>query len=1174
MPGSRPQPASVHQYVGERPVLDSLQQPHLTEDTLLHMPVTSIGMDQVEPEAEQQQVQQQQQQQSGALLPASDAVSLLLPGALSSIFCRSGPPVTPSSQSPAAPPPPDGRSLQPYPRSLLQIVSDRRGAVPVPASVPAHGPESPSAQPSAPEDPGTPAPAADGTPVSGHQDLQPRPPALGAELPVGVTTADSVPAKQTQLAIEECIISAESRPTLNSAAPPPVVLPSQQSSAGVQQLQQRPVVPAGVPHTQPDRQPGQQDEPHSIGGPLLPHQTTPLSAGPTVLRHRAAELTEPGGRSDASTVTAESSGPLEDGPAQEDEDDRLSVVSAESSWSDISGFEEDLWRLRSVLRDPTAPVAAAGELPAPRRAPPTTGVVSAAAAEQQQQLQLQVHRLQLQLQHASQERQLYRQQLEALQGQLSGGGQRQQLEVQRQKARLEGVLEMTRAELEEAGAERAELRHTVSRQQLELRAAAAGSVRTERDALAAEAGLLRVRARELDAQLAEAAGKLETRAIELDGARDELKRSEAAAAANRTALEASRRELEGREATVSALKAKVAELVVDAQRQLQAKLRAEGSVQSVTEELEQRQRSRDWYRGQLKASEEARLQQHQQLLTAQQELIAQQHAGERLRGELTLAKQAADGAQARAVREKETLMRHLENIQADMLQREAFFQTVSGSRSEPAPAAAAAAVRERDEAVSRARSLELTVAELQQRIERDAEELAAAAAARAQVEQDGQKTRFALATTHEQLSQQTVQCEQLQQRCREGGQMLDQLRAQAKEAAAARQTLKEEKTRLEVALASANQEKRDVDDAARGLTNELKKVSASFYKLKNDVAAKEKQIDELKSSLSNRESELRTATDKLQEAGKLKVQAQQMTDKMNIFDTMNEQNKQLMVQNHELRYKTQQLTQDRSVLEQGRQKLEEVVRGLQQQVNEAAQRETAATAAIGERDAKIRELEELREKAQHKLTVVKTYAKSLHHEVSREEAEQPVGEVKTTADPAAEVPRPDTDGRETVVPSDQSGEQQQQVVQQQEQQQAVQQQEQQALQQQQPAQQKQQQPSAELEPLRRQLSLLSLENRELERRLQAAEVTPRLKQEHAALTARVADLSNQLQRARDADSTQCRQLQEQLQLSQTRNRQLQQQLAAAGRPNGVPSVSVVPLRARLPQMRAHQSPTN
>ncbi|KAF0289552.1 Golgin subfamily A member 3 [Amphibalanus amphitrite] len=773
--GGRSQPVSVHHAVVERPAPGSLQQPHLTEDTLMKMPVTAIGMDKGDqPETPHQHLGQQQQQM--ALMPANDAVSLLLPAGLSSIFCRSGPPSAPAvPQSPPAPQTLEGRSLQPYPRNLLQIVSDRRGAVPVPAPAPDRSPGRTDAAEMGPTSEPNGAPhsvkAANG---DSHFGAAP------------ASAPESATPKQTsrgQLeAIEECIVPALSSTPLMSTPPAP-------SSPPLSPAEE--VLPPAVLQAQRAAETGCSPE------TLLSQHIAPASHNvhvKTVAHHPSNSdvprdaVADSGARSDASTVTAESGAP--DGGAVDEDDDRLSVVSAESSWSDISGFEEDLWRLRSVLRDPTAPVEAGG---------------AAVASEEQQQLQLQVHRLQLQLQHASQERQLYRQQLEALQGQLSGGGQRQQLEVQRQKARLEGVLEMTRAELE------------------------------ERDALAAEAGLLRVRARELDAQLAEAAGKLETRAIELDAARDELKRSESAAAAERTALESARRELESRDATVSALKAKVAELVVDAQRQLQAKLRAEGS---------------------LKASQEARLQQQQQLLAAQQELIAQQHAGERLRGELTLARQAAAGAQARAVREKETLLRHLENIQADMLQREAFFQTVSGSRAEPAPAAAAtAAVRERDEAVGRTRALELTIAELEQRLERGAEELSTAAAARKQLEEDGQKTRFALAAAHEKLSQQTVQCEQLQQRCLEGGQMLDQLRAQAKEAAAAKQTLKEEKTRLEVALASANQEKRDVDEAARGLTNELKKVSASFYKLKNDVATKDKQIAELKASLSGRESE-------------------------------------------------------------------------------------------------------------------------------------------------------------------------------------------------------------------------------------------------------------------------------------------------------------------------------
>ncbi|XP_037089827.1 golgin subfamily A member 3-like [Pollicipes pollicipes] len=648
---------------------------------------------------------------------------------------------------------------------------------------------------------------------------------------------------------------------------------------------------------------------------------------------------------------------------------------------------------------------------------------------------------------------------------MTGGSQRQHFEVQRQKAHLEGVLEVTRKELEETGAERAELRQ-------------------QRDALTAEAVLLRGRARDLDAQLVEARARQETLAAEAAAARDELRQSEVAACAGRQELEQSRRDAEGREATIAALKTKVAELVVEAQQRLQERLRAESAGQAAREELEQRERSRDWYRSQLKASQEAHLQQQQELMAAQTELLTQRSGAERLRGELALARQAAASSQARAVREKESLMRHLENIRADILQRETYFQTMKQSRA--GPSVSAASSQELDEAKAKVRSLELTVGELKQQLEKSAEDLAAAASANAQLEKAGLASRLALAECQEKLSQQSNQSETLKLRCQEGTQVLDQLRAQVKEGAAARQALTEQKTRLEVALASANQEKRDVDDAARGLSNELKKMSASFYKLKNNAGSKDKQLDELRESLSARESELRACSDKLEEASRLQVQADQMADKMSIFDKMNEQNKQLMVQNHELRYKVQQLTQDRAVLDQGRLKLEEVVRNLQCQVNDSVQREANAKASLDERNSRIRDLEDQDEKSKQELVAVKTYARTLHQS-SREDDQKPaIGQDASDIAETAPVVEGDAPRGRADVPNQDAA-------------------------------------TEPADELRHQVSLLSVQNRELERRLQLAaqasgaqsaaqEDADRLRQENAALSQQLAALTQQLRR--------------------------------------------------------------
>ncbi|XP_037089826.1 synapsin-1-like [Pollicipes pollicipes] len=295
MRGVSNQPASVHQFHGDRLPADSLQQPHLTEDALQRMPVTGIGMP--EPDAEQDQKPDQEpkgQQPAGSqALVAPDTAGLLN---LASLFCRAG--VPGAATPPAGPAALDGVNLHPYPRGLLQIVSSVRGPVGAP--------------------PGASEPQRNG---------QPPAEALRAELsgpapPFPRVAQESAAGAAEQTAVrEEIAVALSAAPSLGRA--PPI---------------RRAPSPPRQAELNGESQPG----------------------GPS---DDASGRPDGTARSDASTVTAESSvaahEPLPDD--DDDDDDRRSVVSTGSTWSDISGFEEDLWRLRSVLRDPTAPA----ELAAP-----------------------------------------------------------------------------------------------------------------------------------------------------------------------------------------------------------------------------------------------------------------------------------------------------------------------------------------------------------------------------------------------------------------------------------------------------------------------------------------------------------------------------------------------------------------------------------------------------------------------------------------------------------------------------------------------------------------------------------------------------------------------------------------------------------------------------------------
>ncbi|KAL1472708.1 hypothetical protein MTO96_039152 [Rhipicephalus appendiculatus] len=288
----------------------------------------------------------------------------------------------------------------------------------------------------------------------------------------------------------------------------------------------------------------------------------------------------------------------------------------------------------------------------------------------------------------------------------------------------------------------------------------------------------------------------------------------------KVAVEELKVDLESRCGAIEGLKKKIAEMHVESQSAVRARAQLEAENASIRNQLQVIEKSKDWFRDQLHESQQGRNQLHKEHVATQAEKIALESTAEMLRAENARLTQELMEARHRSVRDKESLMKRLEDIEADLLEREA---TLSREAAEAQPR----------QPVSDAGDLssKLRVAELEEQL-RSAEV----------------KPIRAVHSSDELL--------------REGVQKVRRLQTELAASEERATELRNQKAALEVALAAANEDKRVVGESLGTLTENLARLENNFKLIRTEQVAKTAQIDQLqreKASLGERLSEAETA---------------------------------------------------------------------------------------------------------------------------------------------------------------------------------------------------------------------------------------------------------------------------------------------------------------------------
>lgn len=409
----------------------------------------------------------------------------------------------------------------------------------------------------------------------------------------------------------------------------------------------------------------------------------------------------------------------------------------------------------------------------------------------------------------------------------------------REKAKLEGQVEVMAAELKIVIKERAELQSQLAsiEQQLKSQESSSQGIVGDRDAMEAKLKTMRQNRARMELVVMDAQKLLEDKDVDIKTLQEDVGLAQEANNKLHDKIVNLNMQIQARDNTVEDLKSKVTELYVEYQTANQNKILGESEIQSLQGEIKSLKTGKEWYQDQLHLAQQNKSDLQKQVTGVKSEMILQGTFIEKLKADNARIKQQLTETQQRAIHEKEMLARHLEAIEADMMEREATFVQIQREREtmehalqnhepgggERVPVEVAEDLRKAKSELRRKGAqvgvLEHEQAELLKRLTLSQESI---------LERD---------RDFEILERKYVDMEvQFKQA---------QLDMESKEQEISR--IRESKSAIEVELSSVKEEKKNFDTALQTLKDDMGKVEKSFKYMKQDLEAKKEELDTLKS---------------------------------------------------------------------------------------------------------------------------------------------------------------------------------------------------------------------------------------------------------------------------------------------------------------------------------------
>lgn len=524
-----------------------------------------------------------------------------------------------------------------------------------------------------------------------------------------------------------------------------------------------------------------------------------------------------------------------------------------STLSDLSGYEDEYIRIKRLVSDAVIPpddykklVNKANSKSATSKPVPVVDYekIIRDLQAQKEDLEIQLHRLSIQVQNAVREKELYQQQLELMQTKITETNQKQYFEVLKQRANLEGQLEMLKQELENTVYEKNQLQSKISEALKESEASkdAAVVAKDAESRMSARLQKYEEANKNLEENLRNAEEKIQRISKDYENSqsliKDHISKNEQLEMRISQFMDAET----NMKAELDGLKARLSQVQEDCEVKTKAQIQAETAANKSAMELQKSNASSLWYQEQLQIAQVARAKLQQDLLDTKSSLAKITSEKDTLEITVQTMKREAEDGQARAVREKASLVAHLEALQADMAEREALVSQLERDRGSDTKLMEDRRQRlEQDR--QRIHKLRLDLGDTERQLDFVKDDLKHKCSLLTRYENELKDLRTSEAVNQEVLGERDIRISNLEQTVDELKSSVSKHQEEGKTKDATINMLKEEKLKLEVRLAAASNEKKEVDDAIIKVREDMTKLSSSFYRMKHDLAAKDRQIE-------------------------------------------------------------------------------------------------------------------------------------------------------------------------------------------------------------------------------------------------------------------------------------------------------------------------------------------
>ncbi|XP_071179414.1 golgin subfamily A member 3-like isoform X2 [Mytilus edulis] len=464
--------------------------------------------------------------------------------------------------------------------------------------------------------------------------------------------------------------------------------------------------------------------------------------------------------------------------------------------------------------------------------------------------------------------------------------------ILREKAKLEGQLEMLTEEAQTTLQERAELQAQVSSLKIKLKSVDENSKKGEVDTLKLELDKFKSSRSILEQSLASAQKFLDEKVMESKGLQEELHLSQESNDKMQSKVREIRDDIRAKEVTIQALKNKIAELYVEVQSVLQTKMETESEMRSARSDLNSLLNTKVWYQQQLQAAHEARSKLQHELTMLQGQAASQGSIIERLKTENAKLRHQMKESQQKALKDKETLAKHLEAIESDMMEREAAFQDIQRERT-MIENTFDAKLQSVDDEKSRIQNLISSNNDLDSRLEKAQADLKKKQNQIFNLENEQIEMMKKLTLSQESLIERDTIVEESKQKLIEVEAQLSSFQKSLSLKDSEILQLKEEKAATEIALKAALEEKSSVDKALENLRSDMGKVEKSFRSMKQDLTNKTSELNQVHSEKNALLVQVEESS-KCVQVEKQKAEVSMTENKSHMFDELQNQKSQFV----------------------------------------------------------------------------------------------------------------------------------------------------------------------------------------------------------------------------------------------------------------------------------------